>query len=51
VVDSEAKVMWAHADRPGAVKDECLVLVADGSEQPGDQLWWLTPVTRTHART
>jgi hypothetical protein len=31
----EVMVMWAHADGPGAVKDECWVL-ADESERPGD---------------
>jgi hypothetical protein len=47
---AEVKVMQAHVDRLGAVKDECWVL-PDGPEQPGDQPWWLTPGTRTRART
>jgi hypothetical protein len=47
---AEVKVMRAHADRPGAVKGECCVLT-NGSEQSGDQPWWLTPGTRTYART
>jgi hypothetical protein len=38
--------MGAHADGPGAVKDECWVL-ADGLEQSGDQPWWLTPGTHS----
>jgi hypothetical protein len=38
--------MHAHADGLGAVKGECWVLT-DGSEQLGDQLWWLTPRTRS----
>jgi hypothetical protein len=46
----EVKVMRAHADGPRAVKGECWVLT-DASEQPGDQPWWLTPGTRTCART
>jgi hypothetical protein len=44
---TEVKVMWARADGPRAVKDECWVL-ANGPEQPGEQPWWLTP--RTHPR-
>jgi hypothetical protein len=47
---ADVKVMRASADGPGAVKDECWDM-ADGPEQQGDQLWWLTPGTRTHART
>jgi hypothetical protein len=47
---AEVKVMRARADGPGAVKNECWVL-ADGPEQLGDQLWWLTPGTRTRTRT
>jgi hypothetical protein len=39
---AEVKVMRARADGLGAVKGECWVLT-DGSEQPGDQPWWLTP--------
>jgi hypothetical protein len=42
--------MRSHADKPGVMKDECWVL-ADGPEQHGDQSWWLTPGTRTRART
>jgi hypothetical protein len=42
--------MRARADGPGAVKNECWVL-ADGPEQWGDYLWWLTPRTRIRART
>jgi hypothetical protein len=42
--------MRARADGPGAVTGECWVL-NDGSEQPGDQPRWLTPGTRTCART
>jgi hypothetical protein len=37
----EVKVMQARVDGPGAMKGECWVLT-DESEQPGDQLWWLT---------
>jgi hypothetical protein len=47
---AEVKVMRAHADGPVAVKGECWVLT-DGSEQPGDQMWWLTPRTHLCART
>jgi hypothetical protein len=47
---AEVKVMRARANGPGAVKGECWDL-ADGPEQPGDQPWWLTPGTRTRART
>ena len=47
---AEVKVMRAHADRPGVVKGECCGLT-NGSEQSGDQPWWLTPGTRTYART
>jgi hypothetical protein len=47
---AEVKVMRSRADGPGAVKGECWVLT-DGSEQPGDQPRWLTPGTRTCART
>jgi hypothetical protein len=47
---AEVKVMQARVDGPGAVKCECWVLT-DGSEQPGDQPWWLTPGTRTCAGT
>jgi hypothetical protein len=46
---AEVKVLQARADGLGAVKDECWVL-ADGPEHPGDQMWWLTPGTRTHSR-
>jgi hypothetical protein len=46
----EVKVMRARADGPEVVKGECWVLT-DGSEQPGDQPWWLTLGTRTCART
>jgi hypothetical protein len=46
----EVKVMWARANGPGTVKDECWIL-SDGSEQSNDQPWWLTPRTRTRART
>jgi hypothetical protein len=46
----EVKVMRARADGLGAVKGECWVLT-DKSEQPGDQPRWLTPGTRTCART
>jgi hypothetical protein len=42
--------MRARADGSGAVKGECWVLT-DRSEQPGDQPRWLTPGTRTCART
>jgi hypothetical protein len=42
--------MRARADGPGAVKGECWVLI-DGPEQQGGQQWWLTPGTRTRART
>jgi hypothetical protein len=42
--------MRARADGPKAVKDECWVL-DDGPEQPGDHPWWLTPRSRTRART
>jgi hypothetical protein len=37
------------ADGPGVVKDEHWDLT-EGLESPSDQLWWLTPGTRTHAR-
>jgi hypothetical protein len=47
---AEVKVMRARADGPGAAKGDCWVLT-DGSEQPGDQPRWLTPGTRTCART
>jgi hypothetical protein len=47
---AEVKVMRARADGPGAVKGECWDFT-DGSEQPGDQPRWLTPGTRTSART
>jgi hypothetical protein len=47
---AEVKVMQARDDGPGAVKGECWGLT-DGSEQPGDQLRWLTPGTLTCART
>jgi hypothetical protein len=46
---AKVKVMRAHANGSGAVKDECWVL-PDGLEQPGDQPWWLTPRTCTRAR-
>jgi hypothetical protein len=46
----EVKVIRAHANGSGAVKDECWVL-ANEPEQLGDQPWWLTPRTHTHART
>jgi hypothetical protein len=42
--------MRARAHGPVAVKGERWVLT-DGSEQLGDQLQWLTPGTRTCART
>jgi hypothetical protein len=42
--------MWAHANGPGAVTEESWVL-ADGSEQRGDQSWWLTPGTCNRVRT
>jgi hypothetical protein len=45
---TEVKVMRAHADGPGEVKDECWE-VTDKLEKSGDQPWWLTP--RTHTRT
>jgi hypothetical protein len=44
------KVIRARADGPRAMKDECWVLT-DGPEQPGGQSSWLTPETRTRART
>jgi hypothetical protein len=46
---AEVKVMWARADGLVAVKGECWVLT-DGSEQPGDQPWWLTLGTRICVR-
>jgi hypothetical protein len=46
---AKVKVVWARVDVLGVVKDECCVL-ADGSEQTGDQLWWLTPRTHTRVR-
>jgi hypothetical protein len=42
--------MQARADGPGAVKGECWVLT-DGPDELGDQPRWLTPRTRTRART
>jgi hypothetical protein len=48
--NAEVKVIQARADGPRAVKGECWVLI-DGSEQPSDQPWWLTPRTHTCART
>jgi hypothetical protein len=42
--------MRGRADGSVAVKGECWVLT-DGSEQPGDQPWWLTPRAYTCART
>jgi hypothetical protein len=47
---AKVKVMWARADGPRAMKDECWVLTS-GSEQPSDQPWWLTSEARTRART
>jgi hypothetical protein len=47
---AEVKVMRARADGSRAVKGECWVLT-DESKQSGDQPWWLTPGTRTCART
>jgi hypothetical protein len=47
---NEVKVMWARADGPRAMNDECWVLT-DEPDQPGDQSWWLTLGTRTCART
>jgi hypothetical protein len=47
---AEVKVMRTCANGPRAVKGECCVLT-DRSEQPGDQPRWLTPGTRTCART
>jgi hypothetical protein len=46
----EVKAMRARANGLGAVKDECWVL-DDGLEQSSDQSWWMTPRTRTRART
>jgi hypothetical protein len=43
---TEVKVMQSRADGSKEVKNECWVL-ADGSDQP----WWMTPRTRTRART
>jgi hypothetical protein len=42
--------MQTLADGPEAVKGECWVLT-NGSEQPGDQPWWMTPGTHICART
>jgi hypothetical protein len=47
---AKVKVMRARADGPRVVKGKCWVLT-DESEQTGDQPWWMTPGTRTCART
>jgi hypothetical protein len=47
---TEVKVIRARVDRPGTVKGDFWVLT-DGPEQSGDQSWWVTLETRTHART
>jgi hypothetical protein len=47
---AEMEVMRARADGPGAMKSKCWVLT-DGPEQPGGQPRWMTPRTRTRART
>jgi hypothetical protein len=44
---AKVKVMRVRVDGLRAVKDECWDLT-EGSESSGDQLWWLTPETRTH---